>query len=163
MDWQKTGGESSLALALLPRIPLTEKNTGNFFRLRFPLLGLIATCFVCILIAGTDPAHGLDPNKRLTQYRHSVWRVQDGLSPNNPYWYCKGPTDIYGPGVQRLDCSALTAFPLSPWSSALSTQVSAIPPSKRNDVVTGTVSTPARFTRYDPGNFTSNLYVPDES
>jgi|HubBroStandDraft_1064217.scaffolds.fasta_scaffold09745_4 ligand-binding sensor domain-containing protein/signal transduction histidine kinase len=41
--------------------------------------GLIATCFVCLLIAGTGRAHGLDPSKRLTQYRHNVWRVQDGL------------------------------------------------------------------------------------
>ena len=41
--------------------------------------GLIATCFVCLLIAGTGRAHGLDPSKRLTQYHHNVWRVQDGF------------------------------------------------------------------------------------
>ena len=43
--------------------------------------GVIATCFVCVLIAGTDRAHGLDPSKRLTQYRHNVSRVQDGFFP----------------------------------------------------------------------------------
>ena len=48
--------------------------------------GLIATCFVCLLIAGTDRAHGLDPRKRLTQYRHNVWRVQDGFFPGSPSW-----------------------------------------------------------------------------
>ena len=46
--------------------------------------GLIATCFVCFLIAGTGPAHGLDPSKRLTQYRHNVWRIQDGFFPGSP-------------------------------------------------------------------------------
>ena len=46
--------------------------------------GLIATCFVCLLIAGTDRAHGLDPSKRLTQYRHNVWRVQDGFFSGAP-------------------------------------------------------------------------------
>lgn len=46
--------------------------------------GLIATCFVCFLIARTDRAHGLDPSKRLTQYRHNVWRVQDGFFPGSP-------------------------------------------------------------------------------
>jgi ligand-binding sensor domain-containing protein len=48
--------------------------------------GLIATCFVCLLIAGTGRAHGLDPRKRLTQYRHNVWRVQDGFFPGTPDW-----------------------------------------------------------------------------
>lgn len=48
--------------------------------------GLIATCFVCLLIAGAGRAHGLDPSKRLTQYRHSMWRVQDGFFPGGPSW-----------------------------------------------------------------------------
>ena len=47
---------------------------------------LIATCFVCLLIAGTDCAHGLDPSKRVTQYRHNVWRVQDAFFPGTPDW-----------------------------------------------------------------------------
>ena len=48
--------------------------------------GLITTCFVCLLIAGTGRAHGLDPSKRLTQYRHSIWRIQDGFFPAAPGW-----------------------------------------------------------------------------
>jgi len=47
---------------------------------------LIATCFVCLLIGGTGRAHGLDPSKRLTQYRHSMWRIQDGFFPGTPTW-----------------------------------------------------------------------------
>jgi len=46
--------------------------------------GLIAICFVGLLIAGAGRAHGLDPSKRLTQYRHNVWRVQDGFFPGSP-------------------------------------------------------------------------------
>ena len=48
--------------------------------------GLIATCFVCLLIAGTGCAYGLDPSKRLTQYRHNAWRIQDGFFPGGPTW-----------------------------------------------------------------------------
>ena len=48
--------------------------------------GLIATCFGCLLLAGTARAHGLDPGKRLTQYRHSVWRIQDGFFPSGLVW-----------------------------------------------------------------------------
>ena len=53
--------------------------------------GLIATCFVGLLITGTGRAHGLDPSKRLTQYRHNVWRVQDGLFPGGPDWVSQTP------------------------------------------------------------------------
>jgi PAS domain S-box-containing protein len=28
----------------------------------------------------------LDPNKRLTQYAHTAWRIQDGYFPNTPFW-----------------------------------------------------------------------------
>jgi signal transduction histidine kinase/ligand-binding sensor domain-containing protein len=31
-------------------------------------------------------AQALDPNKRLTQYAHTSWRIQDGFLPNTPYW-----------------------------------------------------------------------------
>jgi len=48
--------------------------------------GLIATCFVCLIIGGAGRAHGLDPNKRLTQYRHSMWRIQDGFFSGSLDW-----------------------------------------------------------------------------
>src|SRR5271168_289196 len=31
-------------------------------------------------------AHALDPNKRLSQYGHTAWRLQDGFFPNTPSW-----------------------------------------------------------------------------
>ncbi len=31
-------------------------------------------------------AHALDPDKRLTQYAHTAWRIEDGFFPTNPYW-----------------------------------------------------------------------------
>jgi PAS domain S-box-containing protein len=31
-------------------------------------------------------AHALDPNKRITQYAHTAWRIQDGFLPNTPFW-----------------------------------------------------------------------------
>jgi ligand-binding sensor domain-containing protein/signal transduction histidine kinase len=47
--------------------------------------GLIAICFVYFLIGGTGRARG-EPSKRLTQYRHSMWRIQDGFFPAAPGW-----------------------------------------------------------------------------
>jgi signal transduction histidine kinase/ligand-binding sensor domain-containing protein len=37
-------------------------------------------CFFYLLF-GTAPVHALDPNKRLTQYIHTSWRIQDGSAP----------------------------------------------------------------------------------
>ena len=34
------------------------------------------------LLLGTAPVHALDPNKRLTQYMHTSWRIQDGSAPS---------------------------------------------------------------------------------
>ncbi len=38
-------------------------------------------CLICeLMLAGTG--HALDPNKRLTQYMHTSWRIQDGSAPS---------------------------------------------------------------------------------
>ncbi len=85
--------------------------------------GLIATCFVCLLSAGTDRAHGLDPSKRLTQYRHNVWRVQDGFFPGSPSWASQTADGylwvVTSSGVFRFD-----GVRFVPWSP---------PPSASND------------------------------
>jgi ligand-binding sensor domain-containing protein len=69
--------ETKLKIKPMRALKLAICMTGN---------GLIATCFVGLLIAGTGRAHGLDPGKRLTQYRHNVWRVQDGFFTGAPSW-----------------------------------------------------------------------------
>ncbi|MGO9437775.1 MAG: two-component regulator propeller domain-containing protein [Terracidiphilus sp.] len=41
---------------------------------------MLGSCLTCVLLlAGT--VHALDPNKRLTQYMHTSWRIQDGSAP----------------------------------------------------------------------------------
>src|SRR5271154_6767548 len=48
-------------------------------------LRVILLCISSVLLtAGASRA--LDPNKRLTQYAHTSWRVQDGFLPNSPRW-----------------------------------------------------------------------------
>ena len=41
---------------------------------------MLSGCLACILLAAY-PVHALDPNKRLTQYMHTSWRIQDGSAP----------------------------------------------------------------------------------
>jgi signal transduction histidine kinase/ligand-binding sensor domain-containing protein len=42
---------------------------------------------VCVLSLWltSSVAQALDPNKRLTQYAHTAWRIQDGFLPNTPF------------------------------------------------------------------------------
>src|SRR5580698_4934204 len=41
-----------------------------------------------LLLLGLVACNGLalDPNKRITQYRHNAWKVQDGMLPDGPEW-----------------------------------------------------------------------------
>ncbi len=63
----------------LPRAMYTSR-ARNFHVLR--------SFLVCVLSLWLmlSAAHALDPNKRLTQYAHTAWRIQDGFFPNTPFW-----------------------------------------------------------------------------
>src|SRR6201997_612820 len=53
-------------------------------RWTFTIAALTASCLTCMLLmAGTG--YALDPNKRLTQYMHTSWRIQDGSAPSGMY------------------------------------------------------------------------------
>jgi len=48
---------------------------------RTTIAAALACHLTCIwLLAGV--VHGLDPNKRITQYMHTSWRIQDGSAPS---------------------------------------------------------------------------------
>ena len=52
-------------------------------RSRWAFAAIAATlgcCLTCMLLLAA-PVHALDPNKRLTQYLHTSWRIQDGSLP----------------------------------------------------------------------------------
>src|SRR5271165_1526114 len=64
----------------------------------------LGSCLTCVfLLAGT--VHALDPNKRLTQYMHTSWRIQDGSAPSGMYtiaqtsdgflWFLSSRGEIY--------------------------------------------------------------------
>jgi signal transduction histidine kinase/ligand-binding sensor domain-containing protein len=44
------------------------------------IVAMLGSCLTCVLLlAGT--VHALDPNKHITQYIHTSWRIQDGSLP----------------------------------------------------------------------------------
>jgi len=74
-------------------------------------------CLLSLWLA-LGAAHALDPNKRLTQYAHTAWRIQDGYLPNTPFWISQ-TKDGYlwvggGSGALRFDGVRFT-----PWSAPI--------------------------------------------
>ncbi len=52
----------------------------RFKRACAAIAATLGCCLTCVLLlAGT--VHALDPNKHLTQYMHTSWRIQDGSAP----------------------------------------------------------------------------------
>jgi PAS domain S-box-containing protein len=73
---------------------------------------------VLSLYFALSAAHALDPNKRLTQYGHTAWRIQDGFFPNTPSWISQ-TKDGYlwvggNSGASRFDGVRFT-----PWSAPI--------------------------------------------
>jgi hypothetical protein len=63
-------------------------------------------CIVLFYLSlGANPAHALDPNKRVTQYLHTSWRIQDGSIPKGMHsitqtadgflWLSASTSEIY--------------------------------------------------------------------
>ena len=76
---------------------------------------------ICVL-ASAGPAYGLDPNKRVTQYIHTSWRIQDGSLPAGMFsitqtsdgflWLLSLPGDVY-----RFDGVRFVRWPVPPGPS----------------------------------------------
>jgi PAS domain S-box-containing protein len=86
--------------------------------LRARHFNVLRSLLICLLSLWLmlSAAQALDPNKRLTQYAHSAWRIQDGFLPNTPFWISQ-TKDGYlwvggGDGALRFDGVRFT-----PWSA----------------------------------------------
>ena len=55
---------------------------------------LFSCSFFYLFLLTAVSGHALDPSKRITQYQHRAWRVQDGLLPKGLYWISQ-TTDGY--------------------------------------------------------------------
>jgi streptogramin lyase len=70
--------------------------------------------FVLLLFA-TRHALALDPALRLTQYRHTTWRVQYGLPPASPQWISQTPDGYLLVGIPPLGAYQFDGVRLVPW------------------------------------------------
>jgi PAS domain S-box-containing protein len=94
--------------SMLPRAMCTSRAPG------LPVPRSFVVCLLALCLA-FSAAHALDPNKRLTQYAHTAWRIQDGFLPNTPFWISQSKEGYLwvggNRGVLRFDGIRFT-----PWS-----------------------------------------------
>src|SRR5271165_2507120 len=85
---------------IAPRRPLLL----CFQWIRAAVAASLGSCLICVFLpAGV--VHALDPNKHLTQYMHSSWRIQDASAPSGMYsvtqtsdgflWFLSNRGEIY--------------------------------------------------------------------
>ena len=76
----------------------------RFNSARRTIAASLGCCLTCVLLLA-DTFHALDPNKRITQYIHTSWRIQDGSAPSGMYsitqttdgflWFLSSRGEIY--------------------------------------------------------------------
>src|SRR5271165_1568914 len=79
----------------------------RFDRARAAIAAMLGSCLTCVLLMA-DPAHALDPNKRITQYMHTTWRIQDGSAPAGMFTVAQTSDGFlwlsaYSHGIYRFD------------------------------------------------------------
>src|SRR5271165_2002509 len=57
---------------------------------RAVIAATLGPCLTCVFLLPAQ-AHALDPNKRITQYMHTSWRIQDGSLPAGMYHIAQTP------------------------------------------------------------------------
>src|ERR1700722_802389 len=75
---------------------------------------LYSSLFFLLLTAVNGLA--LDPSKRITQYQHKVWRVQDGLLPNIPDWVLQSDEGYLLVGGSSMGAFRFDGVRFAPWS-----------------------------------------------
>jgi len=61
--------------------------------------------------------HALDPGKRITQYQHRMWRVQDGFLPNSPTWISQAEDGYLWVGSRGMEALRFDGVRFVPWSA----------------------------------------------
>ena len=80
---------------------------------RAAIAATLGSCLTCVLLLA-GAVHALDPNKRLTQYIHTSWRIQDGSVPAGMFSLRKPPTVSSGSYLFPEMSTGLTVFGFFP-------------------------------------------------
>ena len=83
-------------------------------------LRIVVSCSLLYLFVLTAVSgHALDPSKRITQYQHRVWRVQDGLLPFSPDWISQTADGYLQVGGYSTGLVQFDGVRFVPWPSSI--------------------------------------------
>src|SRR5208282_3520202 len=90
-----------------PEATLSRRRLLSLTRSRAVIAATAICCFTCILLPAR-PAYALDPNKRVTQYLHTSWHIQDGSAPAGMFTVTQTADGFlwfsaYSPAIYRFD------------------------------------------------------------
>jgi signal transduction histidine kinase/ligand-binding sensor domain-containing protein len=80
---------------------------------------LFSCSFLYLFLLTAVSGHALDPSKRITQYQHKMWRVQDGLLPNSPNWISQTSDGYLQIGASSAGAFRFDGVRFVPWSSSI--------------------------------------------
>ena len=63
-------------------------------------------CCLFLLTVATQPAHALDPTRRISQYGHTAWRLRDGFLGARPRRLRRPRMVTSGSGLSRGWCAS---------------------------------------------------------
>ena len=74
---------------------------------RRTIAATLGSCLTCVLLLA-GAVHALDPNKHVTQYMHTTWRIQDGSAPAGMFTVAQTSDGFlwlsaYSHGIYRFD------------------------------------------------------------
>src|SRR5580692_3246121 len=81
---------------------------------------VLRSFLVCVLSLWLmlSVARALDPNKRLTQYAHTAWRIREGFFPTTPYWISQTKDGYLWVGGGS-DALRFDGVRFTPWSAPI--------------------------------------------
>jgi ligand-binding sensor domain-containing protein len=83
-------------------------------------LRIVLLCsFLQLLLMAAVNGHALDPGKRITQYQHKMWRVQDGVLPNSPAWISQTTDGYLQVGGDPTGFFRFDGVRFVPWPSSI--------------------------------------------
>jgi signal transduction histidine kinase len=99
--------------ALLSFVVLNSLDGGENQSLR--TLRIVVSSFFLVLQTAVS-GHALDPGKRITQYQHKTWRVQDGFLPSGPQWVSQTEDGYLWVGGPSMGAFRFDGVHFSRWS-----------------------------------------------
>jgi hypothetical protein len=83
-------------------------------------LRIVVSCsFLYLFLLAAMSGHALDPSKRITQYQHKMWRVEDGLLPHAPNWISQTTDGYMQVGGTSTEVFRFDGVRFVPWPSSI--------------------------------------------